>query len=131
MEHPFTYFLLWIYLINTVLLILHEMDSAYWKEWDVFGLGGGIAGFLWMHIPIYALALYGLVLLAQGAPAGLWFALLFGLSGFIGFGVHAYFIRKGRPEFNTPASLGLLRVWLFMSLIQEVVTISVLLQPSQ
>ncbi|MFZ6026164.1 MAG: DUF6713 family protein [Chloroflexota bacterium] len=47
--------LLWLYLINTILTILHEMDSAYWKEWDVFGMDGDIAGFLWMHIPIYAL----------------------------------------------------------------------------
>jgi hypothetical protein len=126
-----TSILLWLYLLNTILTILHEMDSAYWKEWDVFGLGGDIAGFLWMHIPIYALALYGLVLLAQNAPAGIWFALAFGLGGFIGFGVHSYFLRKGRPEFNTPASLGLLRVWLVMSIVQEVVVILVLFRLGQ
>jgi hypothetical protein len=118
--------LLWLYLINTILTILHEMDSSYWKEWDVFGMGGDIAGFLWVHIPIYALQLYGLVLLAQGAPAGIWFALLFGLAGMLGFGIHSYFLRKGRPEFNTPASLGILRVWLVTSIVQEVVVILVL-----
>jgi len=26
--------LLWLYLANAVLLITHEIDSAYWKEWD-------------------------------------------------------------------------------------------------
>jgi hypothetical protein len=25
--------LFWIYLINAILLINHEIDSAYWKEW--------------------------------------------------------------------------------------------------
>ena len=124
----FTQILLWLYLLNTLLLILHEMDSAYWKEWEVFGLKGDIGGFLGMHIPLYGLALYGLVLLAQGALAGVWFALLFGLGGFIGFGVHAYFLRQGRPEFNTPASLGILGIWLVTSLVQEGVVIWQLLR---
>jgi hypothetical protein len=28
--------LFWLYLVNSVLLINHEIDSAYWKEWDLF-----------------------------------------------------------------------------------------------
>ncbi len=42
-------FLFWIYLANAVLLINHEIDSAYWKEWDLFKLPGGITGFLIIH----------------------------------------------------------------------------------
>ena len=30
-----------IYLINATLLIVHEIDSAYWEEWKLFGLPGG------------------------------------------------------------------------------------------
>ena len=41
--------LFWIYLANAVLLISHEIDSAYWKEWDLFKLPGGITGFLIIH----------------------------------------------------------------------------------
>ncbi|MHA1463081.1 MAG: DUF6713 family protein, partial [Candidatus Heimdallarchaeota archaeon] len=26
----------WLYMVNAVLLILHEIDSAYWKEWELF-----------------------------------------------------------------------------------------------
>jgi len=33
--------LFWIYLTNSVLLINQEIDSAYWKEWKLFGLPGG------------------------------------------------------------------------------------------
>jgi len=25
-----------LYLANTALLIAHEIDSAYWKEWELF-----------------------------------------------------------------------------------------------
>lgn len=28
--------LFWIYLVNAVLLINHEIDSAYWQEWKLF-----------------------------------------------------------------------------------------------
>ena len=32
--------LVWLYLTNAVLLINHEIDSAYWKEWELFKLPG-------------------------------------------------------------------------------------------
>jgi hypothetical protein len=41
--------LFWLYFINLALLILHEMDSAYGKEWDLFRLQGG---FLLIHPPL-------------------------------------------------------------------------------
>jgi hypothetical protein len=44
--------LFWIYLLNTVVLIIHEIDSAYWKEWELFRLPGGVTGFLNLHFPI-------------------------------------------------------------------------------
>jgi len=30
----------WLYMVNAVLLILHEIDSAYWKEWELFKMRG-------------------------------------------------------------------------------------------
>ena len=29
------------YFVNSVLLIVHEIDSAYWEEWNLFRLPGG------------------------------------------------------------------------------------------
>jgi len=56
--------LFWLYLINAVLLINHEIDSAYWKEWDLFKLPGGLAGFLLLHFPLLFIILYGLAVVA-------------------------------------------------------------------
>ena len=71
-------FLFWLYLTNSVLLINHEIDSAYWKEWELFRLPGGIAGFLLIHFPLLFLILYGLILVprhsffrSKGAYAGI------------------------------------------------------------
>ena len=115
--------LFWIYLVNVVLLILHEMDSTYWKEWNLFHLPGGLTGFLLIHFPLYCLGIYGLVLVSQGTPAGLIFSLVISLAGMGAFIIHTYFLRKGRPEFNTPFSKLLLWAVFFVSLVQAGITI--------
>jgi hypothetical protein len=114
----------WLYLVNTVLLILHEMDSAYWKEWDLFRLPGGIGGFLLIHFPLYLAGLYGLVLVSQGASAGLILSLIIGAAGIFAFGIHTFFLRKGRPEFNTQISKGILGLLLIVSIAQIAATVA-------
>jgi membrane protein CcdC involved in cytochrome C biogenesis len=118
--------LFWIYLINSVLLINHEIDSAYWREWTLFKLPGEITGFLILHFPLLFLVLYGLVLVFEGLFAGLIFSLLLSLGGLFAFAAHTYFIRKGRPEFRTPASQFILVATLIISVIQAAITISLL-----
>jgi hypothetical protein len=118
--------LFWVYLVNIVLLILHEMDSTYWKEWELFHLPGGLTGFLLIHFPLYCLGLYGLVPLSQGLPAGLVYSLVISLAGMAAFTIHTWFLRKGHPEFNTPVSKLILWATLIVSLIQAGITIYLL-----
>lgn len=54
--------LLGFYLANSVLLINHEIDSVYWREWELFKLPGGPTGFLLLHFPLLFLILFGLIL---------------------------------------------------------------------
>ena len=115
--------IIWLYIINLSLIILHEMDSTYWKEWEMFRLPGGEGGFLLIHLPLWIAALYGLVLLREGTAGGRVFSLVIGAAGMAGFFIHTYFLRKGRPEFNTPASRGILWAMLLVSLILVVLTI--------
>ena len=119
--------LFWLYLINAVLLINHEIDSAFWKEWDLFKLKGGIAGFLVMHFPILFILLYGLVLVFQQLFAGLFFSLLLSASGIFAFFIHLYFIKKGRKEFDAPVSLFILTSTLIVSVFQLVFTLIILI----
>jgi hypothetical protein len=115
--------LFWLYLVNAVLLINHEIDSAYWKEWELFRLPGGIAGFLWIHFPLLFVILFGLVQVYRGTLAGLVFSMLLSLGGLFAFTIHSYFIRRGRDEFKTPLSLGILAATLLVSLAQGAVTV--------
>jgi hypothetical protein len=119
--------LFWLYLVNAVLLINHEIDSAYWKEWQLFRLPGGIAGFLVLHFPLLFLVLYGLVLLDRGANSGVVLSLLLSLGGIFAFSIHTFFNRRGRLEFKSPISQIILWATLLISLVQFVVTLLVLL----
>jgi hypothetical protein len=121
-----TEILSWVYLISSVLLINHEIDSAYWKEWDLFKLPGDITGFLVVHFPLLFLVLYGLVLIFQRTFAGLIFSLVLSFGGLFAFAIHTYFIKRGRHEFKTPISLFILIATLIVSLAQAAITIYLL-----
>lgn len=110
--------LFWLYFITAILLINHEIDSAYWKEWNLFGLPGGIGLFLVLHFPILAFILYGLVLVHERSFRGTIFAAILGISGVFAFSIHLFFLRKGRSEFKAPVSIAILVTLLITSLAQ-------------
>ncbi len=117
--------LFWIYLLNTVVLIIHEIDSAYWKEWELFRLPGGVTGFLLLHFPLLFLVLYGLVLVREGTRAGLIFSILLAGGGIFAFGIHSWFIKRGREEFTSAVSRAILHLTLVLSIVQAALTIVV------
>ncbi len=118
--------LFWLYLVNAVLLINHEIDSAYWHEWKLFKLPGGIAGFLIVHFPLLVGLLYGLVLVREGTFSGLISSLIVSLVGIFAFSIHTYFIKKGHKEFNTAISIFILVSILIISLFQLIITIGLI-----
>jgi hypothetical protein len=114
-------------LINSILLLNHEIDSAYWKEWELFKLPGGINGFLILHFPLLFFVLYGLVLVHEGTTAGLIFSLVLSGGGLFAFGIHYFFIKKGHRQFTTLISRLILTATLITSIFQGGVTIYLLL----
>ncbi len=112
-----------LYLLNCALLFAHEIDSAFWKEWDLFGIPGGVQVFLLLNFLLLLVALVGFRQVLLGARSRRWFSLLLGAAGVFAFCIHGYFILAGRPEFTLPASLALLGLILFVSLIQLLSTL--------
>lgn len=115
--------LFWLYLINAVLLINHEIESAYWREWELFRLPGGISGFLIIHFPLLFVILYGIVLVYQQSRTGLIVSALLCAGGIFAFCIHSYFIRKGGREFTLPISRLILFATLLVSLVQGILTV--------
>lgn len=118
--------LFWLYMINSILLINHEIDSAYWKEWELFKIPGGITGFLLVHFPLLFFVLFGLVLVSSHSSSGLIFSLILCLSGIFAFVIHTYFLKKGRKEFTKPISKLILALIVLVSVIQLVVTLTLI-----
>ena len=116
--------LAWLYIVNAVLLIVHEIDSAYWHEWKLFKLPGGISFFLALHLPLVFLILWGLVQLQQNTPAGYVISMILAAAGIFAFTIHMVFITKGNREFKTPLSIALLIATLVVSIIQAWFTIT-------
>jgi hypothetical protein len=58
----------WLYVANLALLATHQADAAYWHEWDVLGVPGGLPFFLLFTVAAVALLGTGLVRVAEGRP---------------------------------------------------------------
>ena len=85
------------------MLLLHEIESAYEKEWEILKLPGKITGFLLFHIPILLLIFYGLVEIEKTSATGLILGILLGIGGVIPLIVHKVVV-KTPDHFNRPMS---------------------------
>ena len=112
-----------LYMVNTILLIIHEIDSGYQEEWKLFRLPGGITVFLLLHVPMFAPILYGLIEVNNSTPLRTAFSLLLSVVGVGVFCIHTFFIRKGNPEFTSKTSKGLLIMMMITSLVQLYLTL--------
>ena len=110
--------LFWLYMVNAILLINHEIESAYWKEWELFGFPGSISGFLLLHVPFVMLLLFGLIEVYLGTGFGYIINLIVAFGGVFAFFIHSYFIQAGNPQFKTITSQALLYGLLVTSSIQ-------------
>src|SRR5512135_3499934 len=105
-----------LYLLNAAVLITHEIDSAYWHEWELFNIPGGIQGFLVVNLLLVIVLLYGFQALVMGRSSGIIFSWLLVAGGLLAVVIHTYFILKGSEAFSLPASLVLLLATLVLSL---------------
>lgn len=107
---------LWLYIATATLLVVHEIDSAFWKEWELLSLPFGHQGFVLVHVPLVAAVLFGVAAVMEGALAGAVLSLALAGGGLFAFVIHSIFIQRGRPEFTVPVS----RLILFALLISSV-----------
>ena len=107
-----------LYLVNSVLLLIHEEDSAYWKEWELFGMPGGIQAFLALDAILIVIGLIGFRYVILKQRVGMWFALVQAACGILAFGLHESFIWRGHPEFTLPMSQAVLILAFVVSIVQ-------------
>jgi hypothetical protein len=117
--------LLFAYLVNASLVLCHEIDSAYWQEWQLFHLPGGPADFVAMHLIVVPLILVGLVLVARDSAQARWWAIPIGIAGTLGCLVHLAFLALGNTSFSTPFSVALMVVFGLSSVALTIIAMSI------
>ena len=110
--------LFWVYMVNAVLLIIHEIESAYWQEWELFRLPGELTGFLLLHFPLLFVILIGIVEVYKASGAGYLISIIVALGGIFAFSIHTYFLQKGKRGFDLKISKIILFSILIVSLVQ-------------
>jgi hypothetical protein len=95
--------LITICIINSTLLILHEIESAYENEWNILHLPGKISFFLILHIPILLVLFYCPIGLLLNTKASTILSASIGMAGVLPFLVHKVFVYR-EDAFNRPVS---------------------------
>lgn len=106
------------YILNATLLLLHEIESAYEKEWEILIIPGRITFFLILHIPIILVIFYGLLEIEKQSPIGLWLGVIMGIGGMIPFFVHKMLVKR-KENFNLLIS----NIIIYSNIITGIVTI--------
>jgi len=97
----------WLFLANATVLITHQIDAAYWHEWELFHIPGGNQVNLLANIPIIALVLYAHSRVVANIETELAFYKLLAMLGFLTVGIHSFFFFLGSDSFMQPMSLAL------------------------
>lgn len=99
----------WLFLANATVLITHQIDAAFWHEWELFFIPGGNQANLLLNVPIIALVLYSHSRVISNIHTGLAFYKLLAALGFLTVGIHSFFFfLQGSESFGQPVSVVLL-----------------------
>lgn len=107
-----------IYILNATLLLLHEIESAYAKEWEILKLPGRITFFLLLHIPIILVIFIGALGVEKLTWWGGYIAVLAGIGGTIPFLVHKVIVRRD-GYFDSTISSGII----YLNLLTGILTV--------
>jgi hypothetical protein len=113
-----------LFFANAVVLLAHQIDAAYWHEWTLFGLPGGIQFFVLLNLPIIALLLYGQRSLALGRASGKVLSWGLAAAGLFAVVFHGFHLLQGDEAFRLPFSLALLAATFMLSLSQVMCLVS-------
>ncbi|MFZ4874942.1 DUF6713 family protein [Janthinobacterium sp. Mn2066] len=96
------------YFWTLLFLILHQIDAAYWQEWHMFYLPGGVQGFLEFNLAAIALVLAGYCHVLLATAQARFYAGCCAALGIATFAIHAGFAMAGREQFHLPLSMAII-----------------------
>lgn len=104
------------------MLIIHQIDAAYWHEWEMFLLPGGIQGFLLFNIVALPIVLFGYRQVILNTEKARLFSYVCGGLAVLTFIIHTVFFLLGYHQFNLPLSFTIIVFCLITGLVQIALT---------
>lgn len=111
-----------IYFCTMSLLMFHQIDAAYWKEWEMFHLPGGVQGYLLFNIIVIPIVLVGYKKLITRSPDAKVYSYICGFLGILTFVIHTAFAVIGAQQFNLPLSISIIVLCLISGIWQVALT---------
>jgi hypothetical protein len=112
-----------IIILNLTLLIGHQIDAAYWHEWDMFALPGGIQLFNILNIAIFLFVLISFVSIIQRKRNGFMLSFVIAGIGMLVFPIHSGFALAGYTQFHLPVSIFIIAALFLVSIAQIIFTL--------
>lgn len=94
-----------LYILTSSLLVTHQIDAAYWREWEMFNLPGGIQFFDLFNLAVVPILLLGLRAVVLNRKSGLNYCLFASTLGLATLLIHLGFALAGFKQFNLPISV--------------------------
>ncbi len=92
------------YSITMNLLILHQIDAAFWHEWEMMSVPGGIQGFLVINAILIPLLIFGYKQVLAKTSKAIGFSYFCAALGILAFIIHLVFFLLGHEQFTLPLS---------------------------
>ncbi len=105
------------------LTIAHQIDAAYWHEWDMFGLPGGIQLYNAMNIAIFVAIIASAIPLFRRSKHGYTCSLAIAAAAALILPIHAGFALAGYTQFHLPVSIAIIVGSFMTALLQAWLTL--------
>lgn len=111
-----------VVILNLALVLTHQVDAAYWHEWEMFQLPGGIQLNNFINVLAFIALLYLFVPVVQRKASGMTCSLVIAAISALVLPIHAGFAIAGHQQFHLPFSIFIIAGTFLLSILQVVFT---------
>ena len=111
-----------VVILNLALVLTHQVDGAYWHEWEMFQLPGGIQLNNFINVLTFIALLYLFVPVVQRKASGITCSLVIAAISALVLPIHVGFAIAGYQQFHLPFSIFIIVGTFLLSILQVVLT---------
>jgi hypothetical protein len=107
-----------IVVLNLALIITHQIDAAYWHEWEMFALPGGIQFFNFLNFFIFLFLVSCFIPVTQRKRFGFAYSIVIAAMCSLALPIHTGFAIAGFTQFHLPSSIIVIVLTFLVSIVQ-------------